>query len=139
MLGWSSPPLIAGRASRHLIDSCVSGLSAINDKTLARSAKNSPSIRPSFRNGADLTQCRSGGAGQGRQAVTEGCLKVDQHSAALWLAAPHTIPPGHMRGLYARTVARYSDAFEARNDFLCHTWFTLPRRAVSKWTCVHGR
>jgi hypothetical protein len=20
----------------------------------------------------------------------------------------------------------------------CHTWFTLPRRAVSKWTCAYG-
>jgi hypothetical protein len=32
----------AGEPSRHLIDSCVSRLSAINDKTLARSAKPQP-------------------------------------------------------------------------------------------------
>jgi hypothetical protein len=30
------------------MDSCVSRLSAINDKTLASGAKNSPSIRPSY-------------------------------------------------------------------------------------------
>jgi hypothetical protein len=27
----------------------------------------------------------------------------------------------------------------ARKDFRCHTWFTLPRRTVSKWTCAYGR
>jgi hypothetical protein len=41
-----------------------------------------------------LVDNRSGGFGQGRQAVTEGCLKMDQHSAALWLAAPLTILSG---------------------------------------------
>jgi hypothetical protein len=33
---------------------------------------------------------------------------------------------------------RTSTARNARKHFRCHTWFTLPRRAVSKWTCAYG-
>jgi hypothetical protein len=33
---------------------------------------------------------------------------------------------------------RTSKARSTCKNFRCHTWFNLPRRAISKWTCAYG-
>jgi hypothetical protein len=38
-----------------------------------------------------------------------------------------------------RTLAIYTAEANARRVFRCHTWFALPRPAVSKWTCAYGQ
>jgi hypothetical protein len=63
-------------------------------------------------------------------------LRIDQNCSrncgAPALKKPHARAKLRTRSL---GTVKYS---RARKDFRCHTWFILPRRAVSKWTCAHG-
>jgi hypothetical protein len=58
---------------------------------------------------------------------------VSRNCGAPALKKPHATAKMRTRSLGTVKHSR------ARKDFRCHTWFTLPRRTVSKWTCAYGR